>query len=197
MERFHILFSATYLGMVFIRMLSWRTTIRAGGKVELRESKLNMAVRAIGGLGYIAALTAYVFCPRYLAWAIFPLPLWARWIGAGVSVGAVLLLAWVQWALGKNFNTTLHVREQHTLITHGPYRWVRHPMYTALFSLGVGWLLLTANGVVGVPLPLASAILICLRVPNEEALMVEQFGDAYRNYMARTGRFMPRLLRGS
>lgn len=192
---FHILFAVTFLGMCVIRILSHRTVIRAGGRVEFKESKLNMAVRAVFGLGYIGALLVYVFYPRFLGWAAFPLPAWARWIGALVTLISLLLLGWVQWALGRNFSTTLHVREAHTLVRHGPYRWVRHPMYTALFLFGVGILLLAANWAVGAPLVATLPILVAVRIRNEEALMVEQFGDDYRTYMQRSGRFWPRLSR--
>ena len=191
---FHILFAIAYLTMFGIRLLSWRTAIQAGGRVDHREGKVNMAVRAVLGLGYIAALIIYAFFPSFLAWAAFSLPPWVRWIGAGITGAALLLLAWVQWSLGKNFSTTLHLRQGHLLVTVGPYRWVRHPMYTALFLLGVGFLLLTANWAVGVPLIVALPILVAMRIDNEEALMIEQFGDEYRAYMRRTGRFLPRLL---
>jgi protein-S-isoprenylcysteine O-methyltransferase Ste14 len=191
---FHILFAVAYLVMFCIRLLSWRTAIRAGGRVELKEGKLNMAVRAVLGLGYIGALIIYALFPSILAWAAFSLPAWVRWTGAGITGSALLLLAWVQWSLGKNFSTTLHLRQGHLLVTGGPYCWVRHPMYTALFLLGVGFLLLTANWAVGVPLIVALPILVTVRVGNEEALMIEQFGDKYRAYMQQTGRFLPRLV---
>jgi protein-S-isoprenylcysteine O-methyltransferase Ste14 len=194
---FHVLFAGAYLVMFGIRLLSWRTAVRAGGRVEFKEGKVNMAVRAVLGLGYIGALIVYAFFPSFLAWAAFSLPAWVRWIGAGITGAALLLLAWVQWSLGKNFSTTLHLRQGHLLVTEGPYRWVRHPMYTALFLLGVGFLLLTANWAVGVPLIVALPILVAVRIGNEEALMIEQFGDEYRAYMQQTGQFLPRLVRGN
>lgn len=190
---FHVLFAVAYLALLAIRLASWRTVVHSGSRVTFVEGKLNMAVRAVLGLGYVGALLVYVVYPRYLDWATLSLPAWARWVGAGVSGAALLLLAWVQWALGRNFATTLHVRQGHTLVTHGPYRWVRHPMYTALFAFGLGILGLTANWVVGGPLTVALPVLVAARLGNEERLMTEQFGDAYREYARRTGRFLPRL----
>jgi hypothetical protein len=55
-----------------------------------------MVVRAVLGLGYIGALIVYAFFPSFLAWAAFTLPAWVRWIGAGITGAALLLLAWVQ-----------------------------------------------------------------------------------------------------
>ncbi len=190
---FHIIFSVVYLSMIGIRLLAWRAVGGAGDKIELREDKLNMAVRAALGLGYVGALLVYIVYPRFLAWATFPLPIWARWLGAVLTLASLLLLAWVHWTLGMNFSTMLHVRQRHTLVTYGPYRWVRHPMYTALFLFGVGILLLTANWFVGGPLIVAQVMIIAVQVGKEETMMIEQFGDEYRAYMQRTGRFLPRL----
>lgn len=194
---FHIIFSVAYLSMIGIRLLSWRTVGRAGDKIEFRDNKLNMAVRAALGLGYIGALLVYIVYPNCMAWAAFPLPIWARWLGAVLTVTSLLLLAWVHWALGKNFSTTLHVRQRHTLVTHGPYRWVRHPMYTALFLFGVGILLLTAHWFVGGPLIVAQVTIVAVQVGKEETMMIEQFGDEYLVNMQRTGRFLPRMTRGT
>jgi len=190
---FHAIYSIAYVGLIVVRVIAGWSAIRAKGKVEYKESKLNMAVRGIVGLGYVGVLLVYVVYPGFLSWAIVPLPAWVRWIGAGLALGCIPLIAWVQWTLGRNFHTTLHVREGHTLITGGPYRWVRHPMYTVLFLFGLGLMLVTANWAVGGPLAVALALIVAARVPHEEAVMIEQFGDEYRAYMQRTGRFLPRL----
>jgi protein-S-isoprenylcysteine O-methyltransferase Ste14 len=81
-----------------------------------------MAVRAVLGLGYIGALIVYVLFLSFLAWAAFSLPAWVRWIGAGITGAALLLLARVQWSLVKDFSTTLHLRQARLLVTKGPYR---------------------------------------------------------------------------
>jgi protein-S-isoprenylcysteine O-methyltransferase Ste14 len=129
-----------------------------------------------------------------LAWAVFPLPDWSRWFGMSITITSVFLIWWVQWALGVQFDTTLHVREGHQLVSHGPYRWVRHPMYSALFLMGIGWLFLTANWFVGGGLIVGILFIIITRVNKEENLMKETFGDSYADYMQRTGRFLPRIL---
>ena len=154
-----------------------------------------MAVRALFGLGYITVLWVYVFVPGWFDWAAIAFPNWLRWVGALISVGSVLLLWWVQRALDVQFDTTLHIQANHQLITHGPYRWVRHPMYTTLFSMGLGWFLLTANWLVGVPLMLGITLVVISRVRKEEAVLLNLFGDEYQTYLQRTGRFLPRWSR--
>ncbi|MEE8232131.1 MAG: isoprenylcysteine carboxylmethyltransferase family protein, partial [Thermoplasmata archaeon] len=97
-------------------------------------------------------------------------------------------------SLGTNYSGTVVIKDSHTLVTSGPYRWIRHPIYTSYFALTLSLFLLTANWFIGLAL-LALSILLASRVEGEEALLLERFGDAYRAYMYRTGRFLPRLLR--
>ena len=182
-----------FIGFIIIRVVYHRKARQVREGVEFIESKLNMVVRGVVGLGYIGALIVYVFYPKTFTWAILPLPTWARWVGTGVSMISLLLIWWVQWALDIQFDTTLHIQTGHKLVTHGPYRWVRHPMYTALFLMGLGWLLLTGNWFTGGPLMVAIFLLVLVRVDREEALLTETFGDAYVAYIQKTGRFLPLL----
>ncbi|MBN1122278.1 MAG: isoprenylcysteine carboxylmethyltransferase family protein [Anaerolineae bacterium] len=190
---FHYLYAAAFIALIVVRMLSWRSTPKEKGEVELKESTLSLIVRAFVGLGYILLMAVYAIIPRWFNWSMAPLPEPIRWLGAALTLASLALLIWVHWALGRNFNTTVHVREGHTLIDYGPYRRVRHPMYTALVMFGIGTFLLAANWLIGLPLALAVGLIMYLRTPHEEAVMIEQFGDAYRDYMRRTGRYLPRF----
>jgi protein-S-isoprenylcysteine O-methyltransferase Ste14 len=128
-----------------------------------------------------------------VAWADFALPEPLRWAGLVIGYANLPLLWWIEATLGKNFNTTLHLREGHTLVTDGPYQWVRHPMYTSLYLLVVAIFLTSANWLAGVPGIASLTIILLNRVRREEAVMLEQFGEPYRAYMQRTGRFLPRI----
>jgi len=193
---FHIIFGVAFFSMVVLRIYYGRKARRNREDVEVRESKLNMAVRALFGLGYVGALFIYIFAPWLFDWAVVPLPDWIRWIGALITLVSVLLLWWVQWALDVQFDTTLHTQAEHKMIKHGPYQWVRHPMYTALFLMGLGWFLLTANWFVGVPLMIGIILVVLSRVQNEEDVLTELFGDEYQEYMQHSGRFFPPLFTG-
>jgi len=93
--------------------------------------------------------------------------------------------------LGTNWSVTLEVREQHRLITQGVYRRIRHPMYLALALYSIGQALVIPNWVAGPSNLIAFAILFALRVRAEEKMMVEEFGDEYTAYSARTKRLIP------
>lgn len=137
-------------------------------------------------------LFVWLVNPNWMNWFALDLPNWARWSGAAAVVVALALLTWVHQTLSANFSGNLEIRERHKLVTSGPYRRVRHPMYSAIVLWATGLSLITANWFVGF-LPIAFALFFIRRAPDEERMMVEAFGDEYRNYMQRSGRFWPRI----
>jgi protein-S-isoprenylcysteine O-methyltransferase Ste14 len=145
----------------------------------------------LNGLVWIPLLL-YIFS-TWLDFAHFPLPLWPRWIGSIILLFGNAYFWWAHQTLGKNWSGILEIRQGHTLITNGPYRLVRHPMYTAILLVGIGVSLLSANWLVAISYLGIFSGIILVRVPSEEGMMIEQFGDTYRSYMRRTGRLFPLL----
>lgn len=143
------------------------------------------------GLAMWVGVIAFLIDPANMAWSSFPLPAWLRWMGVGICATGGGLLTWTLGRLGKNLTDTVVTRREHTLVTRGPYRFVRHPFYdaAALFVLGIS--LLAANwfffavGVAGVGL-------LVLRTRTEEANLLTRFGAPYQDYRDRTGRFLPK-----
>ena len=101
-----------------------------------------------------------------------------------------LLLYWTFHSLGKNLTDTVVTRREHTLVTHGPYRWVRHPFYGVICLWGLSITLLTANWLLATAFVAALTMLI-IRTRVEEANLADRFGDEYRAYAERTGKFFP------
>ena len=131
----------------------------------------------------VTTLAIYLFAPEWLAWANIAVAPWLRWTAAIICLLTLPWFAWVHHVLGHNFSTTLNIRANHTLITDGPYRWVRHPMYTAFYVLHLATILATANLFLGLTWLAGLIVVISLRVDREEAMMIRQFGDAYQVYM--------------
>jgi protein-S-isoprenylcysteine O-methyltransferase Ste14 len=112
---------------------------------------------------------------------------------AGVALFlASLYLFWrTHRDLGANWSISLEVRERHSLVTHGVYARVRHPMYAAFWLWALAQALLLPNLVAGPAGLVGFAILFLGRVEREERLMIEAFGEEYRAYMARSWRLVP------
>ena len=94
--------------------------------------------------------------------------------------------------LGDSWSITLALNADHRLVTNGVYQVVRHPMYASLLLLGLGQALLVPNWIAGLSGIAALGLLIALRLPREEAMMTERFGDEYRDYQRRVGALWPR-----
>lgn len=140
----------------------------------------------------IVSILAFVIHPNLMNWSLVPLPYWSRWAGAGLGCLGLVLLLWSHLSLGRNFFAGLQVRKQHKLITDGPYRWIRHPMYMAFIALGLGFALLTASWFVGGTWFAGFGLMLINRLVKEEEMLTEQFGDRYAAYRKRTGGFIPR-----
>ena len=170
-----------------------RLNARTGEKLDRRQEGMFILVALrLAGLAGTAGLIAYLIDPAYMAWAAVPLPVWLRWTGVGLALIAGSLLVWMFRTLGRNLTDTVVTRKQHTLVTTGPYRWVRHPMYASAALAIVGNSLVAANWYLFVVGCLALLLLV-IRTRKEEQNLIAKFGDDYRNYMQRTGRFVPRL----
>jgi len=137
----------------------------------------------------------YLLAPSVLAWASVPLFPWVRWLGLALALGALGLFVWVHRHLGRNFSVNLRISGDQALVTTGPYRWVRHPMYTAFTVLHLAAFLMTANWFIGVTWMGGLLLILALRVKREEAMMLAHFGEEYGLYMRRTGRLLPSLRR--
>lgn len=141
---------------------------------------------------FLICLLLWLVRPDLLAIAGFPLPGWIRGAGIVVVVLSLILWAWSQVVLGENWSARVVVRKDHSLTTTGPYRWVRHPMYTSYILLALGVLLGSANLIVGGSLSLYVWLTVS-RAVQEEELMTQIFGQDYLDWAQKTGRYLPRL----
>jgi protein-S-isoprenylcysteine O-methyltransferase Ste14 len=104
------------------------------------------------------------------------------------------LLQWAQNTLGENWSDTPRMIKEQTLITSGPYQSIRHPIYTAFLLIMGSTLLISANWLIGFSWVGMTVLETASRIGFEESLMLEYFGDQYRDYMKKTGRLLPRFM---
>ncbi len=191
---FRIAFTLAFLiniAVVFMqRLRAQRAGDRAGDRLDRGKEGALLLLR-LSGLALWLAWFAYIINPEWLAWAHLGLPGWLRWAAAALALIALPPFAfWTMRAIGTNITDTVDIRTQHRLVTSGPYRWMRHPFYTLTFSLSIALGVLAANWLM-LGLTAVVMIYIVLRLPKEEAMLIERFGDEYRQYMKHTGRFLP------
>ena len=181
-------FLAVVLIILYHRLNSWAS----GEKLDRRQEGLFIlaTLRPVGLMLWLGVFT-YMVNPAWMAWSSVPLPAWLRWTGVGVCAIAVGLLTWTLRGLGTNLTDTVVTRRAHTLVTDGPYRWVRHPFYDSMALLILAISLMAANWFLFLTGSLV-VLLIVVRTRTEEEKLLARFGDAYREYMMRTGRFVPR-----
>lgn len=144
----------------------------------------------------ILLMVIYVVAPEQLIWAALPLPAGWRWFGVGLGLLGIFLLLWAHQSLGKNLSAPGVIKEKQTLVTAGPYQWVRNPMYTVIFLIGIAYFLISANWAIGLLWIGWIVGTVASMIRDEEAALIEKFGDEYRAYMRRTGRFLPRVFQG-
>src|SRR6266508_723751 len=179
------------LALTVIRIYYTLVAVRSGSSFSISRLGSPRAFLAWFLYTFILLLAlVYILAPSSLARAALPLPSALRWFGVAVGIGSILLLLWVHRTLGKNFAASGIIQERQALITTGPYQWMRHPMYTTFFIISLGFVLITANGFIAI-LCLLFGIFLPSIIQTEEQTLLEKFGDEYREYMQRTGRFLP------
>mgnify|MGYP001048890242 CR=1 FL=1 len=161
-------------------------------KAVAREGRWSLLLRPVGFLFMLGFIVLYIIEPSGSAWLFLSLPLWFRFSGVLFGAAGILLLVWVHRTLGMQWSTTLQFKERHTLITSGPYKFIRHPMYASLFLFFVGLSIISSFW------PLMALVVIFLLffiriMGREESMMIDQFGEEYRVYINSTGRFLPKL----
>lgn len=173
-----------------------RRARREGGTIPRAQESVPLRVgRALIALPLFLGILLYIINPRWMAWAAVPMPSWMRWAGVVLGLLSVPGAYWVFTSIGRNVSETVQTKRDHELVTHGPYRWIRHPLYTNGIALLVAIGLMAANWfILGITLIGFLAIRFAV-VPLEERELTSKFGADYVDYMKSTGRFLPRLRR--
>ncbi len=196
---FRIAFLILFLMLLAMRFYFMVKVRRAGERlmpdqkaVEREGGRGVLVVRMIVFFALIAFLMMYFLGMAWINLFSFPLPVWLRWAGFGLGLFSVAFWTWTQIHLDTQWSAQLQLRQEHHLVTSGPYARIRHPLYSAMFGWAASLGLLTANWIF-VAVAVLSITGTVVRVPKEEQMMIEAFGDEYKAYMQRTGRFFPKI----
>jgi len=169
----------------------FQQTRRTQVKSEDHNSRTERVLLVLLTLTLIPPLI-YTLTP-WLDFANYSLPPWLGWLGVVVYAFGLYLFARAHADLKSNWSPMLQIFEGHRLVTNGIYGTIRHPMYASQGVMAVAQALLLQNWLAG---PIALVFFVpfyVLRVQAEEKMMLETFGEEYRQYMQKTGNVIPRL----
>ena len=164
-------------------------------KLKTAEEEMGTGFKVITAIITVigsAGLVLYLLSPPWWTWTYIPLGEWVQWSGIVTAVVPLFFLIWVHRHLDRQWSIALELQEDHKLITTGPYRHVRHPMYLGIFAYTIGLMMISMD--VLVIMFFAFSIWVnYMRIPREEQMLIQRFGDEYLEYMKRSGRLLPKL----
>ena len=166
---------------------------REGTIKRSAEGRLALLARMIVALPLLLMILTYVLKPDWLEWARVPLPLEARIGGLLLGIAALLGAAWTLTSIGSNISPTVLTREGQRLVTTGPYRWVRHPLYASGLLLLISISLMAESVLILSWVAMGTALLLGIVIPREERELITRFGAEYQQYRSRTGAITPKL----
>ena len=173
----------------------FRRRARDSGEVIERqaEGRTVLFLRMALALPLLLSLILYIVYPQALDWAKMSLPLWLRALAAVTAILCVPLIYWVFRTIGDNISETVLTKSDHQLVTEGPYRWVRHPLYGTALLLLLSLSLMASNWFLFGYAVLALIVFRMVVIPAEEEQLLEAFGEAYQQYQQHTSALVPKI----
>jgi protein-S-isoprenylcysteine O-methyltransferase Ste14 len=191
---FRILFLLSGVAMFAIRIYYQKKVWQDRKQVEVKEGGISLFAGSIAALTTLVFGFEYIVCPGTFAFAYpIPYPSWLRWLGVFSLAGGITLLGLSHHYLGKSFYSLVVSKADRVFVEIGPYRRIRHPIYTAYLVNYVSGGLLADNLVLTFVPVMFFSVLVFMRMDKEEALLISEFGQTYCDYMGRTGRLLPRI----
>lgn len=158
-----------------------------------QKGTLEKILLGLAFLGMVLLPLVYLFTSLF-SFADYDVPLWLQLFGLLSIVPMLWLFYRSHKDLGRNWSATLEIREGHHVVDSGVYKYVRHPMYSAILILVIIQALLLNNYIAGLSGLVSFGLLYTLRVKNEEKMMLSEFGDEYEQYMKKTKRIIPYII---
>ncbi|GJQ37180.1 MAG: isoprenylcysteine carboxyl methyltransferase [Anaerolineaceae bacterium] len=201
---FKIAFFVIFFSFAYV-MTAYSKKAKAGKEDKTTRMKMHnenevpllLKLRTIFGIPFYLGILVWTFAPKFMAWSAIPFPAWVRWAGLGLGIFAIWLNAWshktLSNKLGAEFDPAMRLLKVPALVTEGPYARMRHPIYLAFLLMQTAVLFLTSNWLIGFSGLAIIISVIAIRVPEEERLLIEQFGEQYQNYMKHSGSLLPKI----
>lgn len=191
---FRVIFLLVFLTSVGISGF-YRRRARLSGEVIPRRAEGSIILILRMGMALIVAVSffAYIFAPSWLSWSHWYLPLWIRFLGVIVAILCLPAIRWMFVSIGNNISETILTKSTHQLVMVGPYRWIRHPLYTFALLEMFALALVASNWFLFIFPCIATILFRLFVIPGEEANLIRLFGKRYEDYRQRTGALFPSI----
>jgi protein-S-isoprenylcysteine O-methyltransferase Ste14 len=181
------------LWIVYISIRVPHDRIYKQKQIVIKKNILNeKLIIGVNFIGFISLPCIWLFF-HFLSSFDINLSNLSRLLGLIIMAFSLWFFRWVHKSLGENWSPLLEITNNHKLITNGPYKYIRHPMYFQMFLWAIAQILVVSNWIAGFSGLVAWIILYLVRVPAEEKMLIEKFGNTYKEYQLRTGSFLPKL----
>jgi protein-S-isoprenylcysteine O-methyltransferase Ste14 len=192
MTTFQVIFLICWAIYFFVLYAPHLRKIKKEKVSDDRKGGLEIPLSFLALIGMQIVPLVYVFS-NGLDFADYSLPAWTGWLGAVIFTFAL----WITWRahqdLGRNWTPTVQIKQDQALVTNGIYAYLRHPIYAAQWLWVIAQFLLLHNWIAGPAALVGFAPIFFYRLPKEEKMMIEYFGEEYRAYMQKVGGFFPKL----
>jgi protein-S-isoprenylcysteine O-methyltransferase Ste14 len=189
------IFEFVFWGAIIAEMAIRAPISQKQRKEAKSESRVSRQETIMLGLLFLAMffLPLFYSATTWLDFANYSLPVWAGWLGV-ILILLALIVFWRSHAdLGLNWSPSLEIRTEHKLIKNGIFGYIRHPMYASQWIWVIAQPLLIQNWIAGFLNLFVFIAFYFLRVRAEEKMMLDTFGDEYREYMNKTGAVIPKI----
>ena len=173
-------------------LIYWRIKAVDTKTTQRLEPAASGILRLLAILIAVVLLSTTRIPVRWLYIQLWPAGFWPFWLGAAVTVAGLLFAIWARVHLGRNWSSSVTIKEDHELIISGPYAMVRHPIYTGILTgfLGTVIALSQMRGLIAFVLIF---LVLWLKLRREEQWMRSQFGETYTTYAQKTASLVPYL----
>jgi protein-S-isoprenylcysteine O-methyltransferase Ste14 len=181
------------LAAIWLTWLVYWMLARRNIKRTVRKEEIGSRLLHVIPILLAALLLLFNRVPiGFLNYQLFPRSIWELWLGSLITVIGLLFTVWARVHIGRNWSGMVTVKDNHELITSGPYGIVRHPIYTGLLIAFIGSAVVRdeIRGVMAVVLVFAA---LWRKLRLEERWMHELFGDQYLAYCQRVPALVPFL----
>ena len=188
-----IIFKIIYVGiwLIFIAIrVPFEKKYRLKQKLKTIDPNKEKKLIILLTLGLLLVPLIWVFTSLFDNINIY-LPVWLRFSGVVLSFLSLYYFFVIHKTLGENWSPTLEIIKGHQLIQIGVYKRIRHPMYSQMLIWAIAQCLIISNYIAGFSGLIVWVVFYFIRVPKEEKMMTDYFGEEYMKYKRQTGSILP------